>query len=385
MAKQPLRTIRQKDDAIDAILRVLDRKRHFIIVGHQNPDDDCIASMVAVGLLASKFSKHAEIYLPSEVHPHFHYLLAICRYNAIRLVQGDARVSLPIDVVVACDTPKPDMLEVNATIRAAMGRERVQVIEIDHHMGGDSDYIGEPGLRLVTEASSTAELIGQLALKLRARARLVKKYGMGDPLTRNLVLAILTGIIGDTRMGQFLKTRREEHYYRLFSGMFNELLADATTKSTNISNMDQVFAEIQKLSEREERCYAFFQEHSRVEDSVGIVTLDCAVGERLYRDFEHDVVVSTARAMADELAERGGKVSLVAYCDDPRSSTLIQFRMRRSRGFRDIDLRDLLPLLGVANGGGHEGAIGFRLERDQVPDLAAFVRRVLDTLHEQIG
>jgi nanoRNase/pAp phosphatase (c-di-AMP/oligoRNAs hydrolase) len=213
----------------------------------------------------------------------------------------------------------------------------------------------------------------------------MKKYAMGDPLTRNLVLAILTGIIGDTKMGQFLKTRKETHYYRMFSGMFDTFLTEQTTKVSNISNMEQVFSEIQKLSAMEERCYAFFQQHARVEDSVGIVVLGCDVGEALYREFERDVVISIARTMADELAERGGKVSLVGYCDDPRSSSLIQFRMRRSRDFRDIDLRDLLPLLGITNGGGHEGAVGFRLERSQVADMDAFVSRILKTLHEQIG
>lgn len=380
-----MRTIKQKNDAVDAILRALDRKRHFLIVGHQNPDEDCIASMVAFGLLASKFNKHAEVYLPAEIHDHFQYLLNICRYNAIRVVQGEAKVRLPIDVVVVCDTPKPAMLEANPTIRAAMERERVTVIEIDHHMGGDSDYIGEPGYCLVTEASSSAELVGQLVLKLRGRPRMLAKYGMGDPLSRNIVLAILTGIIGDTKMGQFVKSRREAHYYRMFSGMFDTFLAAQTTTVTNISNMEQVFQEIQKLSAIEERCYRFFQERSRIENSVGIVALGCEHGESLYREFERDVVVSVARTMADELAEKGGKVSLVGYCDDPSSSSLIQFRMRRSRDFRGIDLRDLLPLLSITNGGGHEGAIGFRVDKSEIPDLDAFVGRILTTLHQQIG
>ena len=97
------------------------------------------------------------------------------------------------------------------------------------------------------------------------------------------------------------------------------------------------------------------------------------------------MVVSVARTVADELAEKGGKLSLVGYCDDPKSSDLIQFRMRRSRDFRGIDLRDLLPLLGITNGGGHEGAVGFRATKEQIGDLDAFVARILSTLQEQLG
>jgi nanoRNase/pAp phosphatase (c-di-AMP/oligoRNAs hydrolase) len=118
---------------------------------------------------------------------------------------------------------------------------------------------------------------------------------------------------------------------------------------------------------------------------VGVAVVGAELGQMMYHDFGKDAVVSVARTMADELAERGGKVSLVGYCDDPASSDLIQFRMRRSRDFRDIDLRDLLPILGISNGGGHEGAIGFRVERSEIPDMDAFVSRILGTLHEQIG
>ena len=385
MAKQPFATIKRRNDTIEAILRVLDRKRHFLIVGHQSPDEDCIASMVAFGLLASKFNKHAEIYLPGKVHEHFQYLLSICRYNAIRVVEGNAQVRLPIDVVVACDTPKPDMLEANRTIRAAMKRERTVIVEIDHHMGGDSEYIGQDGYCLVTEATSSAELVGHLVLKLRWSERLLKKYAMGDPLTRNLVLAILTGIVGDSKMGRFLKTRREQHYYRLFSGLLETILAEQTTKSSNASSMEEIYREIQKLSATEERCYQYFMEHVRVENSVGVAVLGCDHGEELYREFDRDVIVSVARTVADEIAEKGGKLSLVGYCDDPKSSDLIQFRMRRSRDFRGIDLRDLLPLLGITNGGGHEGAVGFRATRAQIGDLDAFVARILSTLQEQLG
>lgn len=385
MAKQPFGTIKQRNDAVDSILKVLDRKRHFLIVGHANPDEDCIASMVAFGLLTSKFNKHAEIYLPGKVHDHFQYLISICRYNAIRVVRTDEKVRLPIDVVVACDTPKPAMLETNQTIQNAMNRERTVVMEIDHHMGGDSEYIGREGYRLVTEASSAAELVGQIVLKLRCRPSLLTKYGMGDPLSRNLVLAILTGIIGDSKMGQFLKTRKEKHYYRMFSGMFDEFLTQQTTTASNISNMEEVFKEIQKLSESEERCYRYFTEQSRVEGAVGLAVLGCEHGQKLYTEWDRDVVVSVARTIADELAEKGGKLSVVGYCDDPKKSNLIQFRMRRSRAYQDIDLRDMLPLLGVTNGGGHEGAVGFRMTRDEIPDLDVFVTRMLKTLQEQMG
>ena len=80
---------------------------------------------------------------------------------------------------------------------------------------------------------------------------------MSELFPRNLVLAILTGIIGDSNMGQYLKSRREKRYYQIFSGMFNDMLSRRTTKKTNFSTMDQVFTELQKLSDHEEDCFRY--------------------------------------------------------------------------------------------------------------------------------
>jgi nanoRNase/pAp phosphatase (c-di-AMP/oligoRNAs hydrolase) len=71
---------------------------------------------------------------------------------------------------------------------------------------------------------------------------------------------------------------------------------------------------------------------------------------------------------------------MVGYYDSPRSSDLIQFRVRRSLSYRSLDLREVLPELDVENGGGHEGAIGFRVEKSTVDDFQAFVKRTVGTL-----
>ncbi len=380
MSKQAIESIKQKNLTIAAILGALDTRKSFLIVGHTNPDEDCIASMVAFGLLVTKFNKTAQIRLGTRMHDHYNYLLTICTYNAIRVVYGDEPVNPGVDAVVVCDTPKPSMMEITPDIKKLMGVEQTVVIEVDHHLQADSEYIGDPGYCLVTEASSAAELIGHVVLKLRYDEDLLGRYGIADPLSRNLVLAILTGIIGDSKMGQFLKSRREERYYRIFSNIFNEYLTEQTTKTTNIANMDEVFREIQKLSESEEKCYRYFKSRTRRTGSMGIAVLGPEDAEHLYTAYDRDVVVSVARTMADELAEESGKLSLVAYVDDPASSDLIQFRMRRSKGYRALDLRTLLPILHIENGGGHEGAIGFRIPRREIRDLNAFVKTIVETV-----
>ena len=133
---------------------------------------------------------------------------------------------------------------------------------------------------------------------------------------RNLVLAILTGIIGDSKMGQFLKSKKEQMYYSIFSRMFNKLLAEKTVKETNFSDKDQVFNEIQRFSEEEGQCYNFFMNRKRLSQSVGYSVLRETDMKTLYEGCDNDTIVSVARAIADALAEESSVLSLVVYYDD---------------------------------------------------------------------
>jgi nanoRNase/pAp phosphatase (c-di-AMP/oligoRNAs hydrolase) len=382
MQKTPIVSIAEKNRTIGNIINAMLTREHFLMIGHANPDDDCIASMVAFSLLLVKFDKDAKIFLKGKVHEHFHYLLNIARYNSIRVVD---RMDGPVDTVVVCDTPKPTMIEKDDGLKRLLQNDAVRVIEFDHHMGTDSVYIGDEGYRLVTEASSAAELIGHLAFKLNNRKDLLHRYQTEDLFTRNLVLAILTGIIGDSKMGQFLKSARERRYYGIFSGIFNNLLTKETTKDTNFANMEEVFNELQRLSRKEENCYNYFINRKKFSPSVGWVTLSERNMRELFKLCDNETIVSVARAVCDTLAEESGKLSLVAYYDNPAKSDLVQFRMRRSQKFKTFDLRTVLEIFAIENGGGHEGAIGFRLAKERFDDLEEYVVTLLEGVEKVIG
>ncbi|HUT64883.1 MAG TPA: hypothetical protein VMZ05_01905, partial [Spirochaetota bacterium] len=244
--------------------------------------------------------------------------------------------------------------------------------------------IGHEGYRLVTEASSAAELIGHLAFKLNRRSDLLSQYQIGDLFSRNVVLAILTGIIGDSKMGQLLKSSREKRYYQIFSGIFNNLLARETTKDTNFSNMRELFSELLRLSKKEETCYNYFLERKKLSSSIGWVVLKESDMQHLFNTCDGETIVSVARAIADTLAEESGKISLVVYYDNPSESDLIQFRMRRAQDFKTYDLRNILDLFDIEDGGGHEGAIGFRLKKERLADLDTFIEKLLAGVEQAI-
>src|SRR4030042_3061506 len=106
MTKTALETIHEKNKIINNIIDTLRDRNNFLILGHKNPDEDCIASMVSFALIVSKLSKQAYLYTSGPVHDHFQYLLNICSHNAIHCCGPVSSMNDPIDTIVAFDTPK---------------------------------------------------------------------------------------------------------------------------------------------------------------------------------------------------------------------------------------------------------------------------------------
>jgi len=256
MQKHDITTIAEKNRVVTNIIEAFIRRERFLIVGHENPDEDCIASMVGVGLLLSKLSKPVSICVAAEMPSHLQYLLEICRFNSIGVNEFGCEPATPepadeqpsdaqtarIDTVIICDTAKPEMRETTPAVDRLLNDPDVLKIEIDHHLDADSRYSGDDGHCLVAAASSAAELVGYLACKLSSRLDIIRRYDIEEVFSRNMVLAVLTGIVSDTQMGKFIKSRKERRFYNIFSDMFNRLLSQKTTKRTNFNNMKQVTA-----------------------------------------------------------------------------------------------------------------------------------------------
>ncbi|MBA7530905.1 hypothetical protein ES705_23116 [subsurface metagenome] len=100
--KAGIATIAEKNRIINSIIKTITTRDHFLLVGHKNPDEDCVASMVAFSLLLSKFSRSAHLVICSEVHPHFQYLLNICR--SIEIVEDCRKIPENISTIIIVDT-----------------------------------------------------------------------------------------------------------------------------------------------------------------------------------------------------------------------------------------------------------------------------------------
>jgi len=375
LVKSRIETIGIRNRIIDNILNAIIEYDDFLVMGHKNPDEDCISSMIAIGLLMTKFSRTVYLLIPRKINKNYQYLLNICRYNAITIIYNDKQVPDGISTVFFMDTPKPDMRETFPFSYKVFENKDILKIEIDHHLEADSAYIGDKGYCLVDEASSASELVGMLAFKLKNKKAIIEANNIQDIFSRNFVLAVLTGIIGDSKMGKYLKTRREKWFYNLFSSMFNEMLTKKTHKhSSNFSTMKEVFTELQQLSELEDKCFTLMMAQKvNVSSKIGTVIVGKEIIQQMLSSYDHETIVSVARYAADSLAEYTKLLSLVVYYDDNKDSDLLQFRIRRSHSFKALDLRSILKKFNIKNGGGHPGAIGFRIPQTEIKDLNKYV------------
>jgi nanoRNase/pAp phosphatase (c-di-AMP/oligoRNAs hydrolase) len=342
-----------------------------------------VASMVAFGLIASKLSKRAYIYICGGVHEQFSYLLKICHHNSIGVLCDDDDLPRSIQTVVAMDTPKPGMLDESEAVRRLAADPSVLRIEIDHHLGTDAAYFGDEGYRLVTTASSASELVGYLAIKMDGDPRFSPSEASVGFLTRNLVLAVLTGIIADSRMGKYLQSKHERWFYERFSSIFDRLLAQTTNAgSGNFASKEEVFNAIVTLTSEEEECYRSIMSFRGELSAIEYVIVPAEEIEAIYGRYGEETAAAMAKGVADALAEEAGSLGLVAYPDPPSVSGFLQFRLRRSHSYREIDLRDMIAALGATNGGGHPGAVGFRFEKSAVPDFEAFALSIARKIDE---
>jgi len=384
--KERIPTIAERNRIIERIITALDQRSGFLVVGHSNPDEDCLSSMVGFALIAKKFAKTVSILLEGPVHENFDYLLRICRYNSIEIAYSLSK-DLEYDTIVVCDTAKPTLLAKCDGILDAIRDPQSLTIEIDHHLESDSEYHGDRTYALVDQATSSCELVGVLGYKLAVHESFIADRQIPEIFTRNVVLSILTGVVGDTQMGKFIQNRKERRMYNAFTQVFGAMLFEKTSEqSSNVASINQLFKELRKLSKQEEECFDEVYGRRITSSQVSYVFLDQAEYGELVRSYGEESVSTVLRTIADSLAEETKYISLVAYSATGKKAGLLQCRARRSKHYKGLDLRSVLKKFDVHNGGGHAGAIGFRFTIAELPcSPAEYVKRLVEGLNEMMN
>ena len=380
-------TIGARNRVMKNIYYLMKAHRSFLILGHESPDEDCYASTVAGALLLRKFNKHVSIFLESIPPDNLKFLTSICKYNKINIYYGTMPPIRSVEVLCILDTPKPDMIAANGCIYDFLTTSSIPKIEIDHHFDSDAAYIGDPSYSLVLHASSTCEILCRICYKLANHPEIRQRYSIEELYSRNLVLTLLTGMLGDAKMGNYISNPHDKEVFDYFSKHLNLMLRISTHSSgrtKKIESMERLLDVMETTDAETEKAYNAIIDRAVYTGRIGEVILSEDELNALFESIEYAQFTGMIKLATNAIAEKAGGIGISAYYDSPDKSNKIQCRIRASEAARGINLHPVLSHFKLTDGGGHPGAIAFRLPRESGDSLQALFADIKSFIQETL-
>lgn len=365
-------------------------------------DPDSVGSMTSLALYLRMLGKQVYLVISNKLGENLSFLEQMIEYNGIhRLRNTDeiAGVRSLIDAVIFCDTANTKLVPFFPFIWQHLLSRKIPVIEIDHHFGADSEKLSEHGVTLFRNANATTEITGDLLKKLH------EKYPqIPHPFNqRNIVISILTGLLGDTGGGR--KVLYKQSYVQWVGSMGNKLkrntrwrkpsgVRPGDDKKTKFGNPGQVMEHLNRLSEEQEICIESLKKRVVAEGKVCLLNLLNSTYSQVRdfcRPYNTSWFTNILGFLLDEIPDKSGKVGLVYFHGkNAEDKDCIYIKMRRSFDFSGIDLRTaecrLKEIFGLKymGGGGHPGAVSFRVHPHDENEFLAKFNQVVDSIKANI-
>lgn len=376
--KNKPQSIGRKNSVMRNILSLTKKSNNFLLLGHSYSDEDCVSSMIATGLLLRKFKKNVNIYIKQNFPLQLNFFQNICQYNGIYLHIGTADKIKQPDAIIILDTPKAAMVAADGKILKYLKDKSIPKVEVDHHFSSDASYSGDFDYRLTLRASSACEIIAQICYKLQKHPEILDEYEIEELYSRNIVLAMLTGMIGDAKYGNYLYKKRDKAFYDYFFKKLNKLLNEKYYEnSKNIGSVEEIVTTLETLSEKEKEIYDSVIAHAELKNRIGTIILDSEKSALITKSADYPQFLDIVKRATNDIAEKVCGAGISAYYDPEKESDMIQFRIRASEKIKGIDFRPILTKFNITDGGGHPGAIGFRIEKKSITDFVSYVNGII--------
>jgi phosphoesterase RecJ-like protein len=173
-------------EEVAAELRARDR---FLLTAHEGPDGDALGSLLGMHHVLGQLGKDSVMFMAAKEFP----LPIEYRFLPLEEVFHEAPADMADRTIVFLDCGNVDRMPVEFLTSGDNFR-----INVDHHH--DNTLFGDANL-LDTDASSTAEIVYQLAIAL------------GAEITPEIASALYVGLVTDT--GKFMYENTNAHTHRI--------------------------------------------------------------------------------------------------------------------------------------------------------------------------
>ena len=217
----------------------------------------------------------------------------------------------------------------------------------------------------------------------------LEKYGISDIYSRNIVMVMVAGMMGDAKMGNYLSTKRDISFYHYFLNKFDNILHKSHYKgSKNIGSVEEVLHLLEEFSKEEISFYNILKQEVKYEENIGILLLDeCNSYKLQNKASDFQLFIDIIRRLTGDLSDFPNEASVSCFYYPTSISSFVEFRVRASENLRGIDFRSLIDIMEVpdGNGGGHPGAICFKVEKHLISDIKEYVASLIFNVENIIG
>lgn len=397
--KKPLEDNAWRENLREA-LNVINSSESFMFSGDIDPDS--VGSMLSLSLYLNQLDKKVFLILPEFIGENLDFFEAIIKYNSIRILRNKEQIQAvkdEVETVVFCDTANTKLVPHYSFIAENILTQKPKIIEIDHHFGADSEELTDYGIKLFRKANANTEIIGKLLLTYH------EKYHEGpNPFDqRNIILGLITGLLGDTVGGKVIPYKEDYNYWM---DMLQERLKNITRwrggdkervldcRDSKFGDPKQILDYMNRLTSEQEACFNLLNDRAEMKGQIGFLNLFPSTQEEVKdtcKPFGSDWFADIQNFLLNSVPEKSGCAGMVVFKGENADGEECFFiKIRRAVKFSGIDLRTaedkLKDLFGdlYMGGGGHAGAVSFRTHTMDEKEFLEKIETIFDFFNQSL-
>ncbi len=365
------------EKSLETAAKILKESNSFLFGGDIDPDS--VGSMLSLSLYLASIGKRVGLLISDTLGDNLDHFRKIIEYNQIEVIRSADHIkelSGDFEVLIFCDTANTKLVPFYSELSEHILPTADKVIEIDHHFGADSEQILDHSVHLFREANANTEIIGELLTLLKK-----ENPELPNPFERrNILLALITGLLSDTVGGKVVHFREDyDKWFQCWSdalGKNTRLTASTDPKQKNSSskkfqNPAEILQALDQLSAEQEKGIEQLEELIVIEKGLGTLNLLSSTYDKVKdycRPFDTNWFSELTVNLVNLVPEKSEKIGALFFeGKNAEGENCIFIKLRRAVGYDGFDLRQTEDLITSTfgkhymGGGGHQGAVSFRL------------------------